>query len=78
MKKTYPFRGVHEGILIAVREKEYALKVIKTINERFGKPWGKYKDVYLKPKMIYLEDTGVLKSALDVKILLWILLENIE
>ena len=67
LKRTYPFRGVHEGIFIAVREKEYALKVIKTINERFGKPWGKYKDVYLKPKMIYLEDTGVLKSALDVK-----------
>ena len=67
LKKTYPFRGVHEGILIAVREKEAVLKVIKAINERFEKPWGKYKDVYLKPKMIYLEDTKVLKSALDVK-----------
>lgn len=67
LKKIYPFRGGHEGILIAIREKEHVLKVIKTIDERFEKPWGKYKDVYLKPKMIYLEDTGVLKSALDVK-----------
>lgn len=67
MKKIYPFRGIHEGIVIAVREKEYVLKTIKTINERFEKPWGKYKDVYLKPKMICLEDTKLLKSALDVK-----------
>lgn len=67
LKKAYPFRGVHEGIVIAIREKEYVLKVIKTINERFEKPWGKHKDVYLKPKMIYLENTSVLKSALDVK-----------
>ncbi|MBR4981820.1 MAG: EAL domain-containing protein [Lachnospiraceae bacterium] len=67
MKKIYPFRGIQEGIVIAVREKEYVLKTIKTINERFEKPWGKYKDVYLKPKMIYLEDTNLLKSALDVK-----------
>lgn len=67
MKKIYPFRGIHEGIVIAVREREYVLKTIKTINERFEKPWGKYKDVYLKPKMICLEDTKLLKSALDVK-----------
>lgn len=67
LKKTYPFRGIHEGIVLAIREKEYVLKVIKTINERFEKPWGKNKDVYLKTKMIYLEDTGVLKSAIDVK-----------
>lgn len=67
MKKIYPFRGFHEGIVIAVREREYVLKTIKTINERFEKPWGKYKDVYLKPKMICLEDTKLLKSALDVK-----------
>lgn len=67
MKKIYPFRGIREGIVIAVREREYVLKTIKTINERFEKPWGKYKDVYLKPKMICLEDTKLLKSALDVK-----------
>lgn len=67
LKKTYPFRGVHEGIFLVVREKEQVLKVIKIINERFEKPWGKYKDVYLKPKMIYLEDTALLKSAQDVK-----------
>lgn len=67
MKKIYPFRGIHEGIVIAVREREYVLKTIKTINERFEKPWGKHKDVYLKPKMICLEDTKLLKSALDVK-----------
>lgn len=67
LKKIYPFRGVHEGIVIAIREKEDVLKVIKAIDERFEKPWGKYKDVYLKPKMIYLEDTGLLKSAMDVK-----------
>lgn len=67
LKKTYPFRGVHEGIVIAVREKEYVLKVIESIRERFDKPWGKHKDVYLKSKIICLEDTKALKSALDVK-----------
>lgn len=67
LKKIYPFRGAHEGIVIAIREKEDVLRVIKAIDERFEKPWGKYKDVYLKPKMIYLEDTGLLKSAMDVK-----------
>lgn len=67
MKKIYPFRGIHEGIVIAVRERECVLKTIKTINERFEKPWGKHKDIYLKPKMICLEDTNLLKSALDVK-----------
>ncbi len=67
MKKIYPFRGIHEGIVLAVREKENVSKVIKSINDRFEKPWGRHKDVYLKPKMIYLEETKVLKSALDIK-----------
>ncbi len=67
LKKIYPFRGSEEGIIIAIREKEHVLKVLNTIKERFEKPWGKHKDVYLKTKMIYLEDTNLLKSALDVK-----------
>lgn len=67
LKKTYPFKGANEGIILAIREKEQVLKVMKSINERFEKPWGKRKDVYLKTKMIYLEDTKLLKSALDVK-----------
>ena len=67
LKKVYPFRGNEEGIVLAIWEKEQVLKVINTINERFEKPWGKYKDAYLKTKMIYLEDTGVLKSASDAK-----------
>lgn len=67
LKKTYPFKGANEGIILVIREKEQVLKVMKSINERFEKPWGKRKDVYLKTKMIYLEDTKLLKSALDVK-----------
>lgn len=67
LKRAYPFRGVEEGIVLAIREKEDVLKVLNIINERFEKPWGKHKDVYLKTKMIYLQDTAVLKSAMDVK-----------
>ena len=67
LKKVYPFRSTEEGFILVIREKEYVLKVINAINERFEKPWGKHKDVYLKTKMIYLEDTNLLKSASDVK-----------
>lgn len=67
LKQAYPFRGGNEGILIAIREKEYVLKILQSINERFEKPWGKNKDIYLRTKMIYLEDTNLLKSASDVK-----------
>lgn len=67
LKKVYPFKGHGEGIILGIREKENVLKVINIIQERYEKPWGKYKDVYLKVKMIYLEDTNVLKSASDVK-----------
>ena len=67
LKKVYPFRGSEEGILLAIRQNGDALKTIKLIKERFEKPWGKYKDIYLKTRMIYLEDTSVLKSAADCK-----------
>ncbi|MBR5316422.1 MAG: EAL domain-containing protein, partial [Lachnospiraceae bacterium] len=61
------FRGAEEGILIAIRKDGDSLKTIKTINERFEKPWGKYKDVMMKNRMIYLEDSTVLKEAADAK-----------
>ena len=67
LKRVYPFRSTQEGFILAIREKEHVLKVINSIKERFEKPWGKHKDVYLKIKMIYLEDTNLLKSASDVK-----------
>lgn len=67
LKKVFPFRSTEEGVLIAFRGKVDILKVIQSINNRFEKPWGKHKDAYLKTKMIYLEDTGVLKSAYDTK-----------
>lgn len=67
LKKIYPFRETEEGMVIAVRNKNHLLKVINTINDRFAKPWGKYRDVYLKTRMIYLEDTKVLKTAFDAK-----------
>ena len=67
LKKVYPFRGAEEGILLAIRQDGDVLKCIKRIRERFEKPWGKYKDVYLKTNMIYLQDTSVLKTAADCK-----------
>lgn len=67
LKKVYVFRGAEEGIILAIRKDGDPLKIIKLINERFEKPWGKYKDTNLKTRMIYLEDTSVLKSAGDVK-----------
>lgn len=67
LKKVYPFRGVEEGIFVAIRKPNDPLAVIKTINERFEKPWGRHKDAYLELRMIYLEDTLLLKSAFDVK-----------
>lgn len=67
LKKAYVFRGAEEGILIAIRKDGDSLKTIKTINERFEKPWGKYKDVMMKTRMIYLEDSTVLKEAADAK-----------
>lgn len=68
LKKVYPFRGSEEGILIAIRGNEDVLKIIQTINQRFEKPWGKYKDVHLKTKMIFLEDSSILKTAYDTKV----------
>ena len=68
LKKVYPFRGSEEGILIAIRGNEDVLKIIQTVNQRFEKPWGKYKDVYLKTKMIFLEDSSILKTAYDTKV----------
>ena len=67
IKKIYPFRASDEGMILAVRGDADILELVKTINQRFDKPWGKYKDVYLKTRMIILEDTSVLKSALDTK-----------
>lgn len=67
LKKVYVFRGAEEGIILAICKDGDPLKIIKLINERFEKPWGKYKDTNLKTRMIYLEDTSVLKSAGDVK-----------
>lgn len=67
LKKIYPFRGSEEGILIAIRGNEDILKLMQTIHQRFEKPWGKHKDIYLKIKMIFLEDSGALKSADDTK-----------
>ena len=67
LKKIYVFRGAEEGIILTIRKDGDPLKTIKLINERFEKPWGKYKDTNLKTRMIYLEDTSVLKSAGDVK-----------
>ena len=67
LKKVYVFRGTEEGILLAIRKDGDPMKTIKAIKERFEKPWGKYKDTLLKVRMIYLEDTTVLKSAQDVK-----------
>ncbi len=69
LKKVYPFRGSEEGILIAIRGNEEVLKIVQTINQRFEKPWGKYKDIYLKTKMIFLEDSAVLKTAHDTKVI---------
>ena len=54
LKKIYPFRGSEEGILIAIRGEEDILKIVQTISRRFEKPWGRYKDIYLKIKMIFL------------------------
>ena len=68
LKKVYPFRGSEEGILIAIRGNEDVLKIIQTVNQRFEKPWGKYKDVHLKTKMIFLEDSSILKTAYDTKV----------
>lgn len=67
LKKIYPFRGSEEGILIVIRGNEDILKLMQTIHQRFEKPWGKHKDIYLKIKMIFLEDSGALKSADDTK-----------
>lgn len=67
LKKVYPFRGSEEGVLIAIRKDGNPANTIKSIKERFEKPWGKYKDIYLKTRMIYLEDISVLKSAADCK-----------
>ena len=67
LKKVYVFRGAEEGILLTIRKDGDPMKTIKLIKERFEKTWGKYKDTHLKIRMIYLEDTTVLKSAKDVK-----------
>lgn len=67
MKNIYPFRGSEESIIIAIRGDEDILKIVREINERFGKPWGKYKDTYLKAKMIFLESTTLLKTPYDTK-----------
>ena len=67
LKNIYPFRGVEEGIVIAIRKPNDTLYILNAIKDRFDKPWGKHKDVYLKIKMIYLEDTLLLKSAFDCK-----------
>lgn len=67
LKKVYVFRKSEEGILLAIRKDGDPLKTIKLINERFAKPWGKNKDTLLRTRMIYLEDTTVLKSAQDAK-----------
>lgn len=67
LKKAYVFRGAEEGILIAIRKDGDPLKTIQIINERFEKPWGKYKDVMMKTRMIYLEDSTVLKASEDAK-----------
>ncbi|MBR5597634.1 MAG: EAL domain-containing protein [Lachnospiraceae bacterium] len=69
LKKVYPFRGSEEGILIAIRGNEDVLTIVKAINQRFEKPWGEYKDIYLKTKMIFLEDSSVLKTAHDTKVI---------
>ena len=68
IKKIYPFRASEEGILIAIRGNEDVLKIVQTINQRFEKPWGKNKDIYLKAKMIFLENSNVLKNANDTKV----------
>ena len=67
LKKVYVFRGAEGGILLAIRKDGDPMKTVKQIKERFEKPWGKHKDINLKIRMIYLEDTTVLKSAKDVK-----------
>lgn len=67
LKKVYPFRGLEEGILLVFENKEDILGVINQINKRFEKPWGKYKDAYLKTRMVYLEDIFQLKSTKDTK-----------
>ena len=67
LKKVYPFRGMEEGIIIVIENKNDVLDVINNIRKRFEKPWGKYKDAYLKTRMIYLEDTVQLKNIQDVK-----------
>ena len=67
IKNIYPFRGVEEGVIIVVRKPNDVLSVINTINKRFDKPWGKNKDIYLKHRILYLEDTSMLKSAFDAK-----------
>lgn len=67
IKNVYPFRGVEEGIIVAIRKPNDVLSVIDIINKRFDKPWGKNKDIYLKLKILYLEDSSVLKSAFDAK-----------
>ena len=67
LKKVYVFRGAEGGILLAIRKDGDPMKTVKQIKERFEKPWGKHKDIILKIRMIYLEDTTVLKSAKDVK-----------
>jgi len=67
LKKVYPFRGIEEGVILVFEKKEDILGVIKQIHKRFEKPWGKYKDAYLKTRMVYLEDILQLKSTMDTK-----------
>ena len=67
IKNIYPFRGVEEGSIIAIRKPNDALEIIDIINKRFDKPWGKNKDIYLKHRIHYLEDSSVLKAAFDAK-----------
>lgn len=67
VKKVYPFRGFEEGIILVFENKEDVLGTIDYIQKRFTRPWGKYKDAYLKTRMVFLEDIFLLKSPKDTK-----------
>lgn len=67
LKKVYPFRGFEEGIILVFENEDNVLETIRNIQKRFEKPWGKYKDAYLKTRMVYLENIFMLKSPHDTK-----------
>ncbi len=67
LKKVRLFKAMDEGAIITFEDVSDLHKSIELLVKRFDGTWGKHKDVILRLKIVYLEDSLLLKKPIDMK-----------